>query len=120
MTGRPLATPRMGRWPLTLGGVLCVVGFFLPWVTYHPDIEGTIRNLPWSGWTTAWSEVGAAPRGVVAADVIGAIATAAFLLPLVAGLLALLLGTRERLGIPGRIPGRLYWPVVPWARSRCC
>src|SRR5215469_16466781 len=116
MTGRPLPTSGVGRWISTLGGVLCVVGYFLPWVTYHPDSEGYLRNLPWSGWTTAWSALGEAPRSLLAANVINAVVPSAFLcaclLPLVAGMLALLVGTRAWLGISWQIPGRLYWSVV--------
>jgi hypothetical protein len=96
--------------------MLCVVGYFLPWVTYHPENEGYIRNLPWSGWTTAWSALGEVPRSLLAANVINAVVPAAFLctclLPLVAGMLALLVGTRAWLDNSWQIPGRLYWSAV--------
>ncbi len=111
MTGSALATSRLSRWLSTLGGVLCVVGYFLPWVTYHPDIEGHIWDVRWSGWSTAWSEWHSTPPDI-ADRVVGATVLAIATLPLLMGILALVVGAREWLGLTFRVPRALFWTAI--------
>jgi hypothetical protein len=111
MTGSTPATPRVGRWLSAVGGALCVVGYVLPWAIYHPDIEGTIGNRPWNGWSGAWDGWHTTPPDIVD-RLVGAAVLVGATLPLLLGLLALVVGAREWLGRMLWVPRALYWTVI--------
>lgn len=102
----------IGRLLATLGGAACTLGYFLPWVTYHPNIEGTIGNRPFSGWSNAWSGAQWGTGGIAPETIAGLILAGVLLLPLVAGILALVAGARGRIGVRWPVSPRLYWTII--------
>lgn len=99
MRARDPLIPRIGAALGITGGVLCVVGFSLPWITFRiPGDGGAITSSTFNGWRAA-AEAG--PVGVLPA-----------LLPLLMGVVALVVGVRALSGGVARGIWRLYWAAT--------
>jgi hypothetical protein len=101
-------SPRVDAWLSTASGVLCAVGYFVPWVTYHASLDGVPGSQYWNGWTLASDGLQTATSGIAPESIAGAVLALLFLLPLAAGVLALVSGSRAWLGVSWRVPRRVY------------
>ena len=96
-----------------LGGALCIVGFFVPWITYH--LEGGYLTSTLNGWQTvigAGSIFSFAVGGVRINSALGFTIFVCGLFPLLMAAVALGKGTRVSFRAPARL--RRYLWLTEW------
>ncbi len=101
-----------------LGGVLGIVGYFLPWATYH--LEGGYLTTTTNGWLALFSDGGGSifafnSGAVRLLSLLGAAVVLLYPFPFLMAALALYSGIRLSAPAPSawsRFVRRIYWPVT--------
>lgn len=108
---RPRVSYRFGTNLCLLGGALCIVGIFVPWITYH--LEGGYLTSTLNGWQAVigtGSIFSFAVGGVRINSVLGFTIFTCCLFPLLMAAVALAKGTHVSFRAPERLQ-RYLWPA---------